>query len=116
MLGTDLALAVLALTSVLAASIEVGPETVTYVGVGTALALLFRLVFRTLSRNDTEMVRLVGNLRSERDRAVAWQVYERGRADHWYARALGDPNPPPLPEPPADPPPTIDLAPVPPPG
>lgn len=70
---------------------------VAYIGVGGMLVLLFRLVMRTLSVKDVEMVRLVGRLAQERDRAVEWQQYERQRADHWYARALGDPNPPPLP-------------------
>lgn len=91
---------------VVAAAVEIGPEAVAYVGVGGALALLFRLVFRALSVKDTEMVRLVENMRSERDRAQAWERWQAARADHWYAVALNDPNPPPIPPHPTDPPPT----------
>lgn len=88
--------------ALVAAAIEVGPEAIAYVGVGGMLALLFRIVFRTLSVKDTEMVRLVQQLRRERDRAQRRERWQAQRADHYYARAMGDPNPPPIPPEPVD--------------
>lgn len=85
------------------AAVEVGPEAVAYVGVGGMLALLFRLVFRSLAVKDTEVERHMRRLTSERDRAQAWERWQAARADHWYAVALGDPNPPPIPAQPVDP-------------
>lgn len=96
-----------ATAELLAAGIDVGPEAVAYVGVGGMLALLFRLVMRTLSVKDVEMVRLVEQMRQERDRAHAWAEYHRQRAEHYYAVSLHDPNPPPLPNPPKQPPPSV---------
>jgi hypothetical protein len=93
---------------VLAAGVTVGPEAVAYVGVGGMLALLFRLVFRTLAVKDTEVERHMRRLTSERDRAQAWERWQSARADHWYAVALGDPNPPPIPAQPIDAPLTAD--------
>lgn len=102
----------------LGATVNVGPEGVAYVGVGGMLLMLFRLVFRALSVKDTEVLRLVEQLRTERDRAQRWSEYHRQRADHWYAVALGDPNPPIIPTPPADlaPMPTTVPDPLPPPS
>lgn len=103
------------LAAVFAAAIEVGPEAATAVGVAGMLALLFRVVFRTMSRNDTEMVQLVQTLRRERDRAQAWERYQASRAAHYYARMLGDPNPPPILPEPVEKPDQAAPAPIPPP-
>jgi hypothetical protein len=78
-------------------AVEVAPEVGAYFGVGGALLLLFRVVFRTMSRTDTETVRQFAQLRQELAYERAWRQYERGRADHFMARALNDPQPPPLP-------------------
>lgn len=83
----------------------VAPEISAYSAVAVALLLLFHIVFRTLAVKDTEVERHMRRLTNERDRAQAWERYQAGRADHWYARALGDPNPPPIPPMPSDPPP-----------
>lgn len=86
---------------------EFGPEVGAYSAVGIALLLLFRTVFRTLAVKDTEVERHMRRLVRERNRAQtmerhAWDMerYQAARVDHWYARALGDPNPPPIPTPP----------------
>lgn len=86
-----------------------------YALAGAALAMLFRIVFRTLSRTDTETVRLVGQLRRERDRAQAWERWQGARADHWYAVALGSKDPPPIPPQPVDAPPDAPPVPIEPP-
>lgn len=78
----------------LIAAVQVGPEVIAYGGVGAALLLLFRVVFRVMSRNDTEAARQFAALRAELQHARQWQSYERSRAEHYYARLLNDPMPP----------------------
>lgn len=85
---------------------EFGPEVGAYSAVGLALLALFRTVFRTLAVKDTEVERHMRRLVKDRNRAQTMEAYhaaraewQAARADHWYARALGDPNPPPIPPP-----------------
>lgn len=97
-------------------ALEVGPEHLAYASVGGVLLLLARLTLRVLGRNDVETVRLTVQLRYERDRATSLAAWERTRADHWYAVALGAPDPPPLPGIWVEPPMPAELAPVAPPN
>lgn len=92
------------LAAVVAAELGV-PEVTAYGGVGLALLLLFRVIIKTLDAKDRGLLSLNDRLKAERDRAHVWAEYHRRRGDHWYAVALGDKNPPPLPAEPAEPPP-----------
>lgn len=96
-------------------AVEVPPELAAYGAVGAALLLLFRVVFRTMSRTDTETVRQFAQLRTELAHVRRWQAWERARADHYMARAFGDPNPPPIPPPPPEQPDPVMAAPIAPP-
>lgn len=81
------------------------PEVTAYGGVGLALLLLFRVIIKTLDAKDRGLLSLNDRLKAERDRAHVWSEYHRRWGAHWYAIALGDPNPPPLPDEPVEPPP-----------
>lgn len=67
------------------------------VGLGGAgfIIAMFGVVYRGLTAQARGNNRLLATLQLERDEAVSWREYYRAEAAHWYAKALGDTNPPP---------------------